>query len=326
MSNQFTSRRALRIAVVLSLFILAVGTLAAQEVADDWTSQGSGLIHIRNNNSGNVGIGASTAWSSYDPSNSLEVASKGTGILSPMTLSNTDGTTLSGGGLLFKVGNGSGATSLSGALTSVRRSSTTADLSFRVQSAASTMSEYMRLRAGGMLYLGLTSLTSDPTLQTNGTGAKLYVAGDIYTEGSINAAKYQDLAEWVPAVRGLTPGTIVTLDKASTNRVRASSSAYDTAVAGVVGTKPGILLGEGSPEKAIVATTGRVKVKVDASKGPIFVGDLIVSSDREGYGMRSEPIEVASGIRIHRPGTLVGKALEPLPSGQGEILVLLSLQ
>ena len=41
--------------------------------------------------------------------------------------------------------------------------------------------------------------------------------------------------------------------------------------------------------------------------------------------MKSQPVEVA-GIEIHRPGTLIGKALEPLAGGQGEILVLLSLQ
>jgi hypothetical protein len=41
--------------------------------------------------------------------------------------------------------------------------------------------------------------------------------------------------------------------------------------------------------------------------------------------MRSTPIEVG-GPTIRRPGRLLGKALEPLPSGQGEILVLLMLQ
>jgi hypothetical protein len=29
---------------------------------------------------------------------------------------------------------------------------------------------------------------------------------------------------------------------------------------------------------------------------------------------------------LHRPGTLLGKALEPITEGQGEILVLLILQ
>ena len=41
--------------------------------------------------------------------------------------------------------------------------------------------------------------------------------------------------------------------------------------------------------------------------------------------MKSLPVEIG-GVRIHRPGTLIGKALEPLAQGTGEILVLLSLQ
>ena len=41
--------------------------------------------------------------------------------------------------------------------------------------------------------------------------------------------------------------------------------------------------------------------------------------------MRSEPIEV-TGRRLHQPGTILGKALQPLQSGEGEILALLSLQ
>jgi hypothetical protein len=75
----------------------------------------------------------------------------------------------------------------------------------------------------------------------------------------------------------------------------------------------------------LVAASGRVKVKVDASNGPIQIGDLLVTADKEGFAMKSVPVEIG-GIRIHRPGTLIGKALEPLASGTGEILVLLSLQ
>jgi hypothetical protein len=41
--------------------------------------------------------------------------------------------------------------------------------------------------------------------------------------------------------------------------------------------------------------------------------------------MKSLPIFV-KGVRIHRPGTIVGKALESLAKGTGEISVLLSLQ
>lgn len=39
----------------------------------------------------------------------------------------------------------------------------------------------------------------------------------------------------------------------------------------------------------------------------------------------SVPGEIG-GVRIHRPGTIIGKALEPLAQGTGEILMLLSLQ
>jgi hypothetical protein len=66
-------------------------------------------------------------------------------------------------------------------------------------------------------------------------------------------------------------------------------------------------------------------VRVDAGNGPINNGDLLVTSDKEGIAMRSVPLELG-GVRIHRPGTLIGKALEPLAQGTGEILVLLSLQ
>jgi hypothetical protein len=33
-----------------------------------------------------------------------------------------------------------------------------------------------------------------------------------------------------------------------------------------------------------------------------------------------------NGRQFHQPGTIIGKALEPLDGGVGEILVLLSLQ
>ena len=40
--------------------------------------------------------------------------------------------------------------------------------------------------------------------------------------------------------------------------------------------------------------------------------------------MKSAPLDF--GVTpIHRPGTIIGKALEPLETGTGEILVLLSL-
>jgi len=150
------------------------------------------------------------------------------------------------------------------------------------------------------------------------------VTGNLSVSGNI-AAKYQDFAEWVPSSHSFDPGTVVVLSTDQPNQVVRSTTAYDTKVAGVVSDKPGVILGEPSAEKCKVATTGRVQVKVDATKHSIHLGDLLVTSDTPGYAMYSEPVEIA-GVRMHRPGTIIGKALEPLPSGRGEVLVLLSLQ
>ena len=172
--------------------------------------------------------------------------------------------------------------------------------------------EFIGTNVAGSQYIGYTF---------NG-GVK--VTGDITVTGNINA-KYQDVAEWVPSTQKLAAGTVVVLDPERSNHVLASKGSYDTAVAGVVSEKPGLALGEAGEGKALVATTGRVKVRVDATRAPIRIGDLLVTSDVEGVAMRSEPVALG-GRRIHAPGTIIGKALEPLAGGKGEILVLLSLQ
>jgi hypothetical protein len=159
---------------------------------------------------------------------------------------------------------------------------------------------------------------------TPNSSYKLDVNGDVRVSGNISA-KYQDVAEWVPSSEKLPAGTVVVLDSTKTNQVTSSSVSYDTRVAGVVSEQPGIALGEKSENKILVATTGRVRVRADASKNPIHIGDLLVTSDVPGMAMKSEPIMIG-GRRIHAPGTLIGKALEPLEKGSGTILVLLSLQ
>jgi hypothetical protein len=182
-----------------------------------------------------------------------------------------------------------------------------------VQNGTSATVERMRIGSDGNVGIGTAAPTS-----------KLHVAGDITVDGNINA-KYQDVAEWVPTTQKLAAGTVVILDVEHDNHVAASMSSYDTRVAGVVSARPGISLGEKGEGKALVATTGRVKVRVDATQGAIKVGDLLVTSDRAGYAMKSEPVLVGKR-QMHSPGTIIGKALESLAGGTGEILVLLSLQ
>jgi hypothetical protein len=157
-----------------------------------------------------------------------------------------------------------------------------------------------------------------------GATEKLRVAGNVVVDGNIGA-KYQDVAEWVETSVPLEAGTVVIVDPTRPNRVLRSARAYDTRVAGAVSAQPGLVLGERTDGKVTVAQSGRVRVKVDATRGAIRIGDLLVTSPTPGYAMRSRPMLVG-GNAFHRPGTLLGKALEPLPSGKGEILVLLTLQ
>jgi hypothetical protein len=147
---------------------------------------------------------------------------------------------------------------------------------------------------------------------------------DLVVDGNI-AAKYQDVAEWVPATTPMAPGTVVVLNREHRNEVMPSAQSYDTAVAGVVSAQPGLILGVAGESKVQVATTGRVKVRVDATADAIAIGDLLVTGNKSGTAMKSRAVDLGA-LKIHRPGTLIGKALEPLDRGEGEILVLLSLQ
>jgi hypothetical protein len=183
---------------------------------------------------------------------------------------------------------------------------------------AASPAERMRITSTGNVGIG----TSTPTF-------KLHVVGNTHIAGTLTgtsiAATYQDVAEWVPATTELEPGDVVVLNTEKNNEVMVAGEAYSTHVAGVVSVQPGLTLGVPADNKEMVATTGRVQVRVDATKNPIKVGDLLVTSGKAGVAMKSEPMDI-NGRAFHQPGTIIGKALEPLASGEGTILVLLSLQ
>jgi hypothetical protein len=176
---------------------------------------------------------------------------------------------------------------------------------------------------GNLIPSGVYEIGGYLGVGTQAPAKKLHVAGDLQVDGNI-AAKYQDVAEWVDAIDTLPPGTVVIVDRTA-NRVAPTHTPYDTSVIGVVSAEPGVMLGEPGPGKILVAQSGRVRVKVDARYGAIRRGDLLVTSPSPGYAMRSAPLRFGD-TALHRPGTLIGKALEELKDGTGEILVLLTLQ
>lgn len=308
-------------------------------IADGWVS-GMSVKNFRDGTANSHTVEFSTSWGGVNAGTRLfidKVGNVGIGTTAPLAklvVLGTEANNTIGAGssavlrlvnsdygavgrlseLQFGVGANSKFAAISG-LVSDASNNTRGDIVFgtRNMPADANLTERMRIDGIGNVGIGTTNPTT-----------RLHVVGDLTVTGNI-AAKYQDVAEWVPSTQRIRAGTVVALDAGRTNAVLASTVAYDTKVAGVVSEKPGLILGERDSGKVLVATTGRVKVRADARQGPIRIGDLLVTSGREGVAMRSEPV-IVSGIEMHRPGTLIGKALENLEAGEGEILVLLSLQ
>jgi hypothetical protein len=135
-----------------------------------------------------------------------------------------------------------------------------------------------------------------------------------------------DVAEYFPVAEDPEPGTVMVIGEDS--KLQCSTTAYDTTVAGIVSTAPGVSLGTsetGNEGEKLIAVAGRVPCKVDASYAPIMPGDLLTTSDTPGHALKAQPV-VIGGVEIYRPGTTIGKALEPLDSGTGVIDVLVTLQ
>jgi hypothetical protein len=121
------------------------------------------------------------------------------------------------------------------------------------------------------------------------------------------------------------PGDLLAIDPAGRRRLTLASQEYSTRVAGIYSTKPGLLGSEHAMDSSKfesevpLAIVGIVPCKATALNGPIEVGDLLVSSPVPGRTMKGTD-------RARMLGAVVGKALEPLASGEGVIQVLVTLQ
>ena len=152
----------------------------------------------------------------------------------------------------------------------------------------------------------------------------------LQTPNLIRALGYEtgasDIAEYMPITGDVTSGTVLVIG--ADGKLQTSTTAYDTRVAGIVSTAPGISLGareRGNPGEALIAVAGRVPCKVDASNGPIHPGDVLTTSDNPGYAMKAIPVDIG-GVEIYKPSTVLGKAMGSLENGTGTIEVLVTLQ
>jgi len=108
-------------------------------------------------------------------------------------------------------------------------------------------------------------------------------------------------------------------------KLEPSSMPYDKKVVGIVAGagkyRPGIVLDHknSAMPRVPISVLGKVSCLADAIYGSIEVGDLLTTSLTPGHAMKaSDP---------HRAfGSVIGKALRPLPTGTGMIDVLISLQ
>jgi hypothetical protein len=135
-----------------------------------------------------------------------------------------------------------------------------------------------------------------------------------------------DIAEFIPVTDDVEPGTVLVIG--TDGRLMPSATEYDTRVAGIVSTEPGVTLAKiegGNPGEEIVAIAGRVPCKVDATKAPIHAGDLLTTSDTSGHAMKAEPT-IINGRGFYPDGTILGKAMGSLENGTGTIEVLVTLQ
>ncbi len=186
---------------------------------------------------------------------------------------------------------------------------------------------------------GSTDPWADREFSVRGNGT-VHADGSFYNTGG-------DYADMLPVAEEVEPGDVLVIGP--DGRLVRSTAAYATNVAGVYSTFPGFVGGdptsntdESDPEMRVlmeslprmirdvelervpVALAGVVPCKVSAENGPIQPGDLLVTSDTLGHAMRADPIEVG-GVEIYPPGTILGKAMEPLDEGTGVILILISL-
>ncbi|MBU0494303.1 MAG: hypothetical protein KKB13_20840 [Chloroflexi bacterium] len=123
-------------------------------------------------------------------------------------------------------------------------------------------------------------------------------------------------------------------------QVTKADSANSTAVAGVVyrrinikalaeDAEPGLEVTSEKPaqpgEYLLLVVQGPAQVKASALAGAIQPGDLLSSAGQQGYAARGAEV-IIEGIRTTVPGTVFGKALEPLDKGQKLIYIFVTLQ
>jgi hypothetical protein len=155
--------------------------------------------------------------------------------------------------------------------------------------------------------------------------AKLFNSGN-FSVKTLTIRGGADLAEpFELSAADIVKGSVLIIDEENPGKLKLSSHAYDTRVAGIVsganGVNPGISLHQNGVLEGgqNVALSGRLYVLADTTNGAIKPGDLLTTSDTPGHAMKASDHTKAQGA-------ILGKAMSALKDGKGMVLVLVSLQ
>lgn len=174
--------------------------------------------------------------------------------------------------------------------------------------------------AGGNIIVGGVGQPQVPVFRVDGHGT-------IFANGGFRpfGADFAESVEVKGNAAHYAPGDLLVIDPSGERRLSLSQDEYSTLVAGIYSTQPGVVASMHRVDEALptdevpLAVVGIVPCRVSAENGPIFAGDLLVTSSTPGYAMKGTD-------RQRMLGAVVGKALGPLPKGTGMIQVLVTLQ
>jgi hypothetical protein len=149
------------------------------------------------------------------------------------------------------------------------------------------------------------------------------VTKNITVDGDITLSNADCAEDFDVVDPAADPGAVMVLGGCGS--LEPCTAPYDRRVVGVVSGagsfRPGVILDRAGhvPNRKPIALMGKVFCKVDASYGAVGAGDLLTTSPTSGHAMKAADPALAFGC-------VIGKALAPLPDGQGLLPVLVALQ
>jgi hypothetical protein len=155
---------------------------------------------------------------------------------------------------------------------------------------------------------------------------RVNAAGNVFAASyTVGGADFAEEVDTLQPVQTYEPGDVMIIGSTKDRAVTRSNQPYATTVIGVYSTQPGIVASPHTMDdpdrmgKLPLAMIGIVPCKVSDENGAIQRGDLLVTSGTPGHAMKGTE-------RDRMTGAIVGKALEPLASGTGKILIAVTLQ